>query len=300
MNQSSGGALGVYISIPFCRSKCTYCNFASGVYPASEHARYVERVIEDLRHAAEQAESRGAHLPHRVDSIYLGGGTPSLLAPELVTSLFGAIRQSLDVETDAEVTVECAPAQLSDQTLAAMVASGVNRASLGAQSFVDAEVRSSGRLHVPEDVARDLARLRAAGIDNLNVDLIAGLAGQTRASWSESLAALVDTGTPHASVYMLEVDEDSRLGRELLAGGSRYRAGLVPRDEVIAEGLSILKPDELKILCDMAERVLRDRLENLEHSYRICRLCCYEGCTNCPIDAELHERGVERGKSGDG
>ncbi|MBN8842129.1 MAG: winged helix-turn-helix transcriptional regulator [Sphingomonadales bacterium] len=75
---------------------------------------------------------------------------------------------------------------------------------------------------------------------------------------------------------------------------------LASRDEVIAEGLSILKPDELKILCDMAERVLRDRLENLEHSYRICRLCCYEGCTNCPIDAELHERGVERGKSGDG
>jgi oxygen-independent coproporphyrinogen III oxidase len=102
------------------------------------------------------------------------------------------------------------------------------------QSFVDAEAHASGRLHNRTDVSADLARLRAAGITNLNIDLIAGLPGQTLASWQESLAALIDSGVPHASIYMLEVDEDSRLGRELLQGGLRYRAGLVPNDDAIA------------------------------------------------------------------
>jgi len=103
------------------------------------------------------------------------------------------------------------------------------------QSFIDREAQASGRLHSRAVVEADLRRLRGAGIANLNVDLIAGLAGQTQASWEESLAALEDSGVPHASVYMLEVDEDSRLGRELLAGGTRYRAGLVPCDDAIAQ-----------------------------------------------------------------
>jgi oxygen-independent coproporphyrinogen-3 oxidase len=234
MKDAGGKALGLYISIPFCRSKCTYCNFASGVYPAGEHARYVERLIEDLAGAGAWAGSAGAELPRRVDTVYLGGGTPSLLAPELLTRLFLAVRAEFDVDADAEITVECAPGQLADETLEALAACGVNRVSLGVQSFVDGEARASGRLHDRATVERDLQRLRAAGIANLNVDLIAGLAGQTFASWEESLAALVDCGAPHASVYMLEVDEDSRLGREMLAGGARYRAGLVPGDDAIA------------------------------------------------------------------
>jgi oxygen-independent coproporphyrinogen-3 oxidase len=115
-----------------------------------------------------------------------------------------------------------------------MAAAGVNRVSLGVQSFVDAEARASGRLHTRAIIEEDLLHLRAAGIANLNVDLIAGLAGQTFASWDESLAALIDAGVPHASVYMLEVDEDSRLGRELLGGGARYYAQAVPTDDAIA------------------------------------------------------------------
>jgi oxygen-independent coproporphyrinogen-3 oxidase len=110
----------------------------------------------------------------------------------------------------------------------------VNRVSLGVQSFVDSEAHASGRLHSRAVVEADLGRLRAAGITNLSVDLIAGLAGQTFASWEESLEALVESGVPHASVYMLEVDEDSRLGREMLKGGARYRAELVPHDDAIA------------------------------------------------------------------
>jgi oxygen-independent coproporphyrinogen III oxidase len=239
VNSVREGALGLYVSIPFCRSKCTYCNFASGVYPASQHARYVERVIEDLRAArswAAQAGPKGASvdLPRRVDTIYLGGGTPNLLAPDLIGKLFAAIRAEFDVDPDAEITMECAPGQFAPGTLEAMAAAGVNRVSLGVQSFVDAEAHASGRLHTRAVVEDDLRRLRAVGIANLNIDLIAGLAGQTPDSWEASLAALTEAGVPHASVYMLEVDEDSRLGRELMSGGTRYHAGAVPTDDAIA------------------------------------------------------------------
>jgi oxygen-independent coproporphyrinogen-3 oxidase len=232
-------ALGLYISIPFCRSKCTYCNFASGVYPASEHNRYVDRLIEDLTAAEKWAVGMKVELPRRVDTVYLGGGTPSLLAPELVERLFGAMRAEFDVELDAEITVECAPGQIGDATLEALVAAGVNRVSLGVQSFIDREAAISGRLHSRATVEEDLRRLRGAGIANLNVDLIAGLAGQTPDSWEESLTALAELCVPHASVYMLEVDEDSRLGREMLAGGARYHAGLVPSDDAIARMYSV-------------------------------------------------------------
>src|ERR1017187_2597546 len=107
-----GDALGLYISIPFCRSKCTYCNFASGVYPASDHARYVERLVDDLAAAGGWAERMELDLPRRVDTVYLGGGTPCLLAPELIARLFAAMRAEFDFEPDAEITVECAPGQL--------------------------------------------------------------------------------------------------------------------------------------------------------------------------------------------
>ncbi len=227
--------LGLYISIPFCRSKCTYCNFASGVYPASEHERYVARLIEDLSLAGEWAERIGIELPRTVDTIYLGGGTPSLLEPALIERLFGSFRAEFDLQPEAEMTVECAPGQIAGATIEAFQAVGVNRVSLGVQSFIDREAQNCGRLHSRAVVDEDLRRLRRAGIANLNVDLIAGLAGQTSASWEESLNVLVDSGVPHASVYMLEVDEDSRLGREMLSGGKRYHAELVPTDDTIAQ-----------------------------------------------------------------
>ena len=175
MNRAADNALGIYVSIPFCRSKCTYCNFASGVYPASDHARYVERLIEDLAAARTWSKGRGAELPARVDTVYLGGGTPTLLAPELLAKLFAAMRAEFSLDADAEITVECAPGQLADAMLEAMAAAGVNRVSLGVQSFVDSEAHASGRLHNRATVEADLRRLRAAGITNLNVDLIAGL-----------------------------------------------------------------------------------------------------------------------------
>jgi oxygen-independent coproporphyrinogen-3 oxidase len=227
--------LALYLSIPFCKSKCTYCNFASGVFPASYFGRYVERLQQDLRGIREKAGKWGAVMPEVVDTIYLGGGTPSLLPPELIERLFGALRREFVVLPNAEITVECAPGQLEDMTLAVMVECGVNRVSFGVQSFVDSEAKHTGRLHNREIALRDIERVRRAGMDRVNVDLIAGLPGQTRDSWRESLSMLAETSVDHTSVYMLEVDEDSRLGREVTSGGLKYYAPQVPADDAIAE-----------------------------------------------------------------
>ena len=139
------------------------------------------------------------------------------------------------MQPDAEVTVECAPGTLGPDVLESLLRCGVNRVSLGVQSFIDTEAAAVGRLHKRATVLDDIARLRAAGISNINVDLIAGLPHQTADSWQESLAQTLATGARHVSVYMLEVDEDSRLGREVIAGGTRYHAHFVPDEEATAD-----------------------------------------------------------------
>ncbi|MBZ5491071.1 MAG: radical SAM family heme chaperone HemW [Acidobacteriia bacterium] len=227
--------LGIYISVPFCRSKCTYCNFASGVFSAAQMGRYVERVSEDMQWLRAHADELGATIPEMVDSIYLGGGTPSLLPPDELKKLFFTLRQEFKILPKAEVTVECAPGTLTDQIIHTLVTRGVNRVSLGVQSFVDQEAASVARLHTREKTLNDIERLRKAGISNINVDLIAGLPHQTRESWEYSLEQAIATGVPHVSVYMLEVDGDSRLGRELIAGGTKYHAHFVPDDDLTAE-----------------------------------------------------------------
>jgi oxygen-independent coproporphyrinogen-3 oxidase len=228
-----GETLGLYISVTFCRAKCTYCNFASGVFPASEHGRYVARLCTELQSAHERARREGWLLPERVGSIYLGGGTPSTLEPERLREIFAAIQGSFVIEPDAEITVECAPGQIAAEFLQAMVEVSATRVSLGVQSLVDAEAAATGRMHTRAIVEEDVRRLRDAGLA-VNVDLIAGLPGQTMASWMESVEAVCRLRVEHASLYMLEVDEDSRLGRELIGGGARYGAGLVPVDDVVA------------------------------------------------------------------
>lgn len=227
--------LGVYISIPFCRAKCSYCNFASGVFGGEKLERYVARIVADIHAARMRAGEWNAVLPQRVDTIYFGGGTPSLLSAEQLQKIIGALREEFCVARNAEITLECAPGQLSDALLEAMPQAGVNRVSFGVQSFVNAEAAAVGRLHTAAQVHADLARLRAAGIANTNVDLLAGLPHQTAASWKQSVEQAIASGVPHVSVYMLEVDEDSRLGREMLSGGGRYHAGEVPDDLGIAE-----------------------------------------------------------------
>ena len=227
--------VGVYISVPFCRTKCSYCNFASDVFSKSAYENYVRRVIEDIRRARGMAVELGCVLDSEADSIYLGGGTPSILECEQLARIFDAVREEFSVASGAEVTVECAPGTLTPVLIDALLRCGVNRVSLGVQSFVDQEARAVGRLHTRATVLKEMERLRDAGIDDINIDLIAGLPHQTAEGWSQSLAETIALGVPHASIYMLEVDEDSRLGRELIAGGTRYHAHFVPDEDSTAD-----------------------------------------------------------------
>ncbi|HWY59556.1 MAG TPA: radical SAM family heme chaperone HemW [Terriglobales bacterium] len=227
--------LGLYISVPFCRTKCSYCNFASDVFSRSVFQRYVDRVCADIKHANPTVARIGARMERVVDSVYLGGGTPTVLDITQLQDLFVTISQNFEVQPGAEITVECAPGTLTPAVIDALQRCGVNRVSLGVQSFVDQEAASVGRLHDRKTVLDDITRLRAAAISNINIDLIAGLPHQTVDSWLFSVEQAVACEAPHASVYMLEVDDDSRLGRELIAGGTKYHAHFVPDEDLTAD-----------------------------------------------------------------
>jgi oxygen-independent coproporphyrinogen-3 oxidase len=257
--------LGLYISVPFCRTKCSYCNFASDVFSKAVFQRYVDRVCDDINHAAATAGQMGGHFEPSVDSIYLGGGTPTVLDIAQLERLFVTISQNFEVLGGAEITVECAPGTLTEPMVEALQRCGVNRVSLGVQSFVDQEAASVGRLHTRATVLDDISHLRSAGVMNINIDLIAGLPHQTRASWDFSLRETIATGAPHVSVYMLEVDEDSRLGRELIAGGTRYHAHFVPNEEATA--------DFYEMACDQlnAAGVKQYEISNFARSQRESR-----------------------------
>jgi oxygen-independent coproporphyrinogen III oxidase len=213
---------GVYISYPFCAQKCTYCNFASGVFPRELEDRYLGVLLSELR---------SARWPWIPETVYFGGGTPSQMDPEALASILAAIPG----RPWRESTMEAAPGSITGAKLAAWQTAGINRVSLGVQSFVQKELARTGRRHTAQIVEQEIALLRMAGVESISVDLIAGLPGQTAASWSESLDWIERLGVPHVSVYMLEVDEDSRLGRELLVLGSRYGAGDVPSEDAIAD-----------------------------------------------------------------
>jgi oxygen-independent coproporphyrinogen-3 oxidase len=223
--------LGVYVSVPFCRAKCSFCNFASGVSAPPALEAYVAKLCQEIAAAPQIAARLLAHLPRTVDTIYFGGGTPSLLEPEQLRRIFTALRQTFEITSDAEITLEAAPGQIADGVLAEAQRQGVNRVSLGVQSFVDRESAAVGRSHTERDCIHEILRLQAAGVADVGADLIAGLPYQTSASWQHSLKVATSIGLNHLSVYMLEVDEDSRLGREVMAGGRRFHAHGVPADE---------------------------------------------------------------------
>ena len=213
---------GVYISYPFCAQKCTYCNFASGVFSRDLETRYAEAL---------RAELKVAHWPWTPETVYLGGGTPSRIDPAMLANLL----REIPGRPWLEATIEAAPGTITPGNAAAWNRAGIDRVSLGVQSFIATELVRTGRKHTAETVESDVVALREAGIHSINVDLIAGLPGQTRQSWTESLEWIEKLGVPHASVYMLEVDEDSRLGNEILMNGTRYGASDVPTDDEIAD-----------------------------------------------------------------
>jgi oxygen-independent coproporphyrinogen-3 oxidase len=213
---------GVYVSYPFCAQKCTYCNFASGVFPRDWEPRYRDALLREIR---------ACSWDWQPETVYLGGGTPGNLPADALRALLAAIPG----RPWREATIEAAPGGITPAMARCWADCGINRVSLGVQSFVAPEIRRTGRKHTAELVAQDARVLAGAGIANFNLDLIAGLSGQTAASWNESLDWIERLAPPHVSVYMLEVDQDSRLGREMLLGGIRYGAGDIPGDNQIAD-----------------------------------------------------------------
>ncbi len=224
--------VGIYVQVPFCQTKCTYCNFHTGVVASSRFAPYVchEAVV---------------------DTVYIGGGTPSLLDPAHLQSILDAIRETFNGNGEGEdcggqksggepphsqeVTLEADPETIEAEKAAPWVQAGINRVSFGLQSFVDKELVAAGRMHRRADIYRAVAILREAGIRNISFDLIAGLPHQTKESWRQSLEELAALTPEHVSVYLLEIDEGSRLGKELLQGGGKYSAGAVPSEDEMAE-----------------------------------------------------------------
>jgi len=232
-------SLGIYIQVPFCQTKCTYCNFHTGVVSSERFAPYAAAVQKEIRNHSRWLEEAGIHLSPElctlsVDSVYFGGGTPSLLHPSQLDLILSAIQQTFSCSL-AEVTLEADPETVDQAKAESWAAAGIDRISFGVQSFSDAELKAAGRMHRRDDVHRAVPILRSAGIQNISFDLIAGLPHQTQKSWADSLDELIALAPEHVSVYLLEVDEGSHLGAELLRGGSKYSAGAVPTDDVMAE-----------------------------------------------------------------
>jgi oxygen-independent coproporphyrinogen-3 oxidase len=231
--------LGIYVQVPFCQTKCTYCNFHTGVVSSSKFAPYAETVCREIRENKAFYTRAGVALPESVDdavvdTVYMGGGTPSLLDPDHLQDILDAIRAKFVAEL-AEVTLEADPETIETGKAAGWVRAGINRVSFGLQSFSDKELVAAGRMHRRADIYRAVPILREAGIRNISFDLIAGLPRQTKESWRQSLDELAGLAPEHVSVYLLEIDEGSRLGKELLLGGAKYSAGAVPSEDEMAD-----------------------------------------------------------------
>jgi len=238
---------GIYIHIPFCRSRCSYCDFATGMYSAEAAERYVHALVTEIE-SWRVVDPRQA-----VDTIYFGGGTPSLLSPAQLEALLNAVYNRFTVASNAEVTTEINPGTVTQETLAAFRSLGVNRASFGAQTFDDNELARLGRCHSAEDTRRTFRHLRDAGFRNVSFDLIAGLPGQTMAGWRRNLDEAFALAPEHLSFYLLEVHQGTPLANHI-------RTGLQPR------------PDE-DLAADMYEAMLdRAAAAGYEH-YEISNLC---------------------------
>jgi oxygen-independent coproporphyrinogen III oxidase len=241
MNWQIMGTLGIYVQFPFCASKCSFCNFSSKVSAQPELESYlahVEREIELLGSeptVTSLDEAPGcALLDLPVDSLYFGGGTPTLAGAEGLGRMFAGLRRRFCFDRAPEITLEMTPGSAGPALLAACRRLGVNRLSIGAQSFDDHELQSVGRLHSADDTGEQVRLARAEGFESVSLDLIAGLPHQTPSSWVHSLRRLVSLEPDHVSIYLFEIDGKSRLGTELLLAGERYHAAAVPDEDFMA------------------------------------------------------------------
>jgi oxygen-independent coproporphyrinogen-3 oxidase len=221
---------GIYLHIPFCRSRCSYCDFATGMFESDLAERYVRALIREIEGWFEVQN------PLPVDTVYFGGGTPSLLAPAQLTRILKAVRDEFDLRDDAEITLELNPgdggasAAARLETILEFRRLGINRASFGAQTFDDRELKQLGRTHSADDITSTFHHLREGGFKNINFDLIAGLPGQTMSRWQSNLAAALKLQPEHLSLYLLDVHEGTPLADQIRKG---MRPG--PDDDLAAE-----------------------------------------------------------------
>ncbi|HXJ93578.1 MAG TPA: radical SAM family heme chaperone HemW [Terriglobia bacterium] len=237
--------LGVYIQIPFCSSKCSFCNFSSKVAPAKTLEDYLgnlereidllPRALGSLNDGAAGKRVSSSFLALPVNSVYLGGGTPTLAGADGLNRIFAALRRQFLFASVPEVTLEMTPGSADAGLLTVCRQQGINRLSVGAQSFDDRELRTVGRLHSGIETVEQVRLARAAGFENISIDLIAGLPYQNEASWLRSLRNTLDLAPEHISVYLFEVDEKSRLGNEVLRHGERFHASEVPDEDFMAD-----------------------------------------------------------------
>jgi oxygen-independent coproporphyrinogen-3 oxidase len=204
---------GIYVHIPFCRSRCSYCDFATSLYQSTLAERYVSAVAKEIL----SFKTTGTHL---VDTIYFGGGTPSLLSPAQLARILEAIHSCFGIkpETDLEVTLEMNPGTVTLEILQEFRRLGVNRASFGAQTFDDRELARLGRSHTAEETRQTFRSLRDAGFTNVSFDLIAGLPGQTISEWNRNLDEALALRPEHLSFYLLEVHEGTPLADQIRRG----------------------------------------------------------------------------------
>jgi oxygen-independent coproporphyrinogen-3 oxidase len=228
--------LGIYVQVPFCQTKCTYCNFHTGVFSKDLYAPYVRAVCREISEFPRALAENGITEVSGdvVDTVYFGGGTPSLLEPAHLSQIIETIRVYFPVQFE-EVTLEADPETISPEKADAWLEAGFNRISMGVQSFNDAELRPAGRMHRRVDIFEATKILRTAGFANLSYDLIAGLPHQTDASWQDSVEQLLSLRPEHVSIYLMEIDEGSRLGLEVLQSGDRYSAKSIPSDDSMAD-----------------------------------------------------------------
>jgi oxygen-independent coproporphyrinogen-3 oxidase len=223
---------GLYFAVPFCQTRCTYCNFHTSVVSAAMYGPYADALQREIALRAEGASGAGLRAAN-FDTIYFGGGTPSLLEASDLRGVLETARRELRVSAK-EVTLEADPETITLEKAREWREAGFNRISLGAQSFNDRELQAAGRMHRRADIFSAVSALREAGIANISMDLIAGLPHQTPESWEESLRELVALRPEHVSVYLMEIDEGSRLGLEVIQGGARYSARDIPSDDAMA------------------------------------------------------------------
>lgn len=206
-------SVGIYVHIPFCRAKCNYCHFLSIPLQPGMAEKYVQAVVHEIENFCQDPGG-----DQDVDSVYFGGGTPSLLPPEQIERILKACSRRFVLSENCEITLEGNPGTFFPQAVSALHTVGINRVSIGAQSFDDRELLTIGRLHDSESIYETLSTLNRNGIDNLSMDLMLGLPNQTRESWKRSLSRIDTLPVSHISVYMLDLDEECLLKNQLADG----------------------------------------------------------------------------------